>query len=128
MSLRTDYVDDMFSGNRKYEMIDNGDGTYSFNDVTEYSQVGSAYGAAQVNACNDAINKLSSCMIKTLVAGATTLTFTNSAFQSNTLFEFYTDKWAVDPKESTQNGTSLTLTFDAQDSNVTVCVRYMNIL
>lgn len=128
MNLRTDYVDDMFSGNRKYEMIDNGDGSYSFNDVTEYSQVGSNYGAAQVNACNDAINKLSSFMSKTLVAGATTLTFTNSAFQSDTFFEFYTDKWAVDPKKCTQNGTTITLTFDAQDSNVTVFVRYMNIL
>lgn len=128
MNLRTDYVDDMFSGNRKYEMIDNGDGSYSFNDVTEYSQVGSNYGAAQVNACNDAINKLSSFMRKTLTAGATTLTFTNSAFTNTTLFEFYTDVWDVNPKECTQNGTSLTLTFDAQDTNVTVYVRYMNIL
>ena len=28
MQLRTDFVDDIFSGSRKYEMVDNGDGTY----------------------------------------------------------------------------------------------------
>lgn len=56
--LRTNYKDDVFTGNRKYRMISNGDGTVSFEDVTEYSQVGDFYGAADVNELNDTVNNL----------------------------------------------------------------------
>ena len=57
-TLRTDYQDDVFSGKRKYTEINNGDGTISFDDVTEYAQVGDSYGAAQINEQNDTINNL----------------------------------------------------------------------
>lgn len=56
-TLRTDYQDDVFEGSRKYTMVTNTDGTVSFVDVTEYTQVGSTYGAAEINAQNDTINK-----------------------------------------------------------------------
>lgn len=56
-ALRTDYQDDVFSGNRKYTMIQNGDGTVSFTDQTQYSQVGDLYGAAEINAQNEVINE-----------------------------------------------------------------------
>ena len=56
-ALRTDYIDDVFTGNRKYRMVNNADGTVSFVDVTEYVQTGDTYGAAEINAQNDAINK-----------------------------------------------------------------------
>ena len=39
-ALRTDYQDDVFSGNRKYTMVNNGDGTVSFIDQTQDTQVG----------------------------------------------------------------------------------------
>lgn len=55
MALKTNYKEDIFSGNRKYNMINNGDGTVSFEDVTEYSQVGDTFGAADINATNDTI-------------------------------------------------------------------------
>lgn len=58
MSLREDYKDDIFSGNRKYRMIDNGDGTVSFTDVTTYAQTGDTYGAAEINEANAVINEL----------------------------------------------------------------------
>lgn len=55
--LRTDYQDDVFSGNRKYQMVQNGDNTVSFVDVTEYVQVGDTYGASEINEQNTAINE-----------------------------------------------------------------------
>ena len=59
--LKTDYKDDVLdttqNTKRKYQMIDNGDGTVSFEDVTEYIQQGDSFGADDVNAITDAINK-----------------------------------------------------------------------
>jgi hypothetical protein len=56
MALRTDYRDDIFSGNRKYSQIDNGDGTISFTDETQYDQVGDSFGATQINEIDGKIN------------------------------------------------------------------------
>ena len=59
--LPVDFQDDILSedmnGRRKYQMITNSDGTVSFVDVTEYTQVGSNFGQAQVNATNEAVNE-----------------------------------------------------------------------
>lgn len=59
--LSADFKDDIMAdstGMRKFQMIDNGDGTYSFVDVTNYSQTGSAYGAKEVNEEREAINAI----------------------------------------------------------------------
>lgn len=55
--LRTDFKNDIFSGNRKYRMVDNGDGTFSFEDVTTYSQEGDMFGATEINATNAKVNE-----------------------------------------------------------------------
>lgn len=59
-TLPTNFKDDVLAsamgGKRRYNMIHNGDGTVSFEDVTEYTQVGSTFGAAQINATNTAVN------------------------------------------------------------------------
>lgn len=57
-NLKTNYKDDVFAGKRKYTQINNGDGTISFNDVTEYTQTGDSYGAAQINETNDVVNNI----------------------------------------------------------------------
>lgn len=57
-NLRTNYKDDVFTGKRKYNEIDNGDGSISFDDVTDYTQNGDTYGAAQINEVNAIINNL----------------------------------------------------------------------
>ena len=61
MSLKTDFKDAIPASGagtlRKYQQIDNGDGTISFQDVTEYSQVGDKAQASVFNAICDAINK-----------------------------------------------------------------------
>ena len=60
-TLPTNFKDDILSssmgGKRKYRIIDNGDGTYSLEDVTDYTQTGSDFGAGQINATNQAVNE-----------------------------------------------------------------------
>lgn len=56
--LKTDYKNDQFEGNRKYEITDNSDGTYSFEDVTEYEESGDTFGADDINDTNTAVNRL----------------------------------------------------------------------
>lgn len=64
ITLKTDYKDDVLDTSvntqRKYQMIQNEDGTVSFVDVTEYSQVGDSFGSADVNAIAEAYNGLNS--------------------------------------------------------------------
>lgn len=59
--LQVDFKDDVLqaamAGKRKYRVIQNEDGTISLEDVTEYSQVGSNFGASQMNATNMAVNE-----------------------------------------------------------------------
>lgn len=58
--LKTNYVDDVLDTTknqlRKYQQIQNDDGTVSFVDVTEYKQVGTSFGAKDINDTNAAIN------------------------------------------------------------------------
>ena len=56
MALKTDYKDAVFSGERKYREVFNNDGTKSFTDVTQYSEVGNKFGANDINATNYAVN------------------------------------------------------------------------
>ena len=62
--LKTDYKDDILDTSqntrRKYQMVDNGDGTVSFVDVTEYIQQGDSFGADDTNATNTKVNALES--------------------------------------------------------------------
>ena len=59
--LMTNFKDDILAesmeGRRRYQMITNEDGTVSFADVTEYLQVGSEFGQAEVNAIHRELNK-----------------------------------------------------------------------
>lgn len=59
-------------------------------------------------------------LTSTLAANATTLTFTNAAIGNSSLLDVYTDTFGVNPTAMTQSGTSVTLTFDAQPSAVSV--------
>jgi hypothetical protein len=66
--LKTDYKDDVFTGQRKYRELDNGDGTKTFIDNTVYSQKGNKFGAKDINATNAAVNRLSAVTEVTLLA------------------------------------------------------------
>ena len=68
--LRTDYKDDILNTDvntkRKYRMVQNDDGTVSFEDMTEYAQVGDSFGAADINKTNLAIDELNKALGSTL--------------------------------------------------------------
>lgn len=63
MALKTNYVDDLFSGDRKFEMTRNQDGTVSFTDETEYTREGDVFGASDINATNTEVNRIASSMV-----------------------------------------------------------------
>ena len=56
MALKDDYKDAVFAGLRKYKMLDNGDGTVSPVDMTEYEAAGDKFGAKDVNAITKMVN------------------------------------------------------------------------
>lgn len=56
MALKEDYKDAVFAGLRKYKMLDNGDGTVSPVDMTEYETAGDKFGAKDVNAITKTVN------------------------------------------------------------------------
>lgn len=81
MALKTDFKDDIFEGNRKYKLSQDGTGNTEIQDVTVYSQEGDLFTAEHINATNEAVNGLSEDMVdlkksvsdgKTQVAAAIT--------------------------------------------------------
>lgn len=60
MSLRTNYSDDVLNTSvndkRKYSITENADNTISLTDETEYISEGDYFGAADINATNEAVN------------------------------------------------------------------------
>lgn len=56
VNFKDDILKENMNGKRRFNMIQNIDGTVSFEDVTDYAQVGSTFGAAQINATNTAVN------------------------------------------------------------------------
>lgn len=56
MNFKDDILAESMEGRRRYQMITNEDGTVSFVDVTEYEQMGSEFGQAEINAIYREIN------------------------------------------------------------------------
>lgn len=81
-ALKTTYKDDVFSGNRKYTMINNSDGTVSFVDATVYSQVGDTYGANDINTQNRAINEKGIVVSNTVIPVSSRITGNQYFFYS----------------------------------------------
>ena len=67
--LKTDFKDDVLNtevnDKRRYRMIQNSDGTVSFEDVTDYLTVGDDFGSAEVNEITGAINGLNNNIVIT---------------------------------------------------------------
>lgn len=59
----------------------------------------------------------------TLTAGNTSVTFTNVAITTTATYDFYTDVFGVNPTAVSVSSGSLTLTFEAQASDLGVKVR-----
>ena len=91
-SLRTNYKDDILSGDRKYRMITNSDGTVSFQDVTDYTQEGDTFGALDINATNTAVNALQEANGDTDISGIGDGTNTGAIHTLNTHLNDKEDK------------------------------------
>lgn len=61
----------------------------------------------------------------TLTAGETTITLTDSTITTDSTFDFYTSIYGVSPTNVAVAAGSITLTFDAQKTNMNVEVRVM---
>ena len=68
MALKTDYKADVFEGNRKYQISQDGEGKSEILDVTAYSQEGDVFGPDDINATNKAVNALNHVVPVTLLA------------------------------------------------------------
>ena len=66
--LKMNYTNDVFEGNRKYQITDNSDGTKSIEDVTVYTSEGDMFGADDINAINAEVNRLGNGVVVTLNA------------------------------------------------------------
>lgn len=96
--LKTNYVDDVLDTTknqlRKYQQIQNDDGTVSFVDVTEYTQVGTSFGAKDINDTNAAINDVNG-KLENIFQGykvaifCENILFTNGEAYYNTGFKNY---------------------------------------
>lgn len=101
-----------------------GDGTWqpaleSLAEVRANTQAGYLAGAL---ALKEAIGTV---LTGTLAAGATTLTFTDTAITDDCMIDIYTNNAEVTPSAVSQSENTLTLTFDAQTEAVGVKVRVM---
>lgn len=57
INFKDDILNSSMGGKRRYNLIQNSDGTVSLEDVTTYTRMGSDFGAAQMNQTNQAVNQ-----------------------------------------------------------------------
>lgn len=115
-NLKTDYKDDILDSTqnirRKFRMITNDDGTYSFEDVTDYLQNGDSFGALDLNSITNAI--MSECLKRIDVVDNLESTSTDLALSANMGRELNTQSYKTVSTVLTQNVTasSTPLTID----------------
>lgn len=123
VDLRTDFKDDILditeNAQRKYRMITNDDGTVSFIDATVYMQVGDSFGAGDVNNMTSRLNIIRT----TLTAGNTQVVVSNGLITTDSILSFYTSVYGLNPSEVLVEDGSVTLTFDAQETDIEVGVQ-----
>lgn len=129
--LKTNYVDDVLDTTknqlRKYQQIQNDDGTVSFVDVTEYTQVGTSFGAKDINDTNAAINdvngKLGNLLTATIPSGDTSATITDSKIKSTSIIDIYFENKVLAPENVTVSDGSIIVEISEQDTDTVVGVR-----
>lgn len=62
----------------------------------------------------------------TLSAGSTSIALTDSRIRSNSAINIYTSRYGVNPSAISVSGTTVTLTFKAQSSNIEVGISVIN--
>lgn len=137
-TLPTNFKDDILNasmgGKRRYNLINNSDGTVSLEDASTYDQVGSEYGASQVNAANTAVNAsadagkivddvddIGAITEEGYIAGALALKSVNNSLTADNLQKFQfaydseTEKYGYMVKEA---DTDVFVPFSSSDANI----------
>lgn len=88
MALKTDYLDYQLDGDRSYQLTPDGGTaqTVKLEDISEYTQIGDTFGAADINATNKAVNDLS--------ASLTLVGTTSEIFKPYATSEYSENNWA----------------------------------
>lgn len=75
-----------------------------------------------INEMNTVSSQVGSSTTGTLTAGSTSITLSNANIHTSSILDFYTDTFGVDPTGVTVDEGSVTLTFEAQASDLGVKV------
>ncbi len=97
-----------------------GGGTSDYDDLTDKPQINGVTLSGNKSLSDLGIEKAAVEVIGTLTAGQTSLTLTNAAITTTSMIDIYTDTWGVNPTAVTVASGSITLTFNAQLSDVAV--------
>lgn len=100
-------------------------GTGSADDIS-YDNTSSGLTATNVQSAIDEVAERGDIMTATLLTGATTVTFTDSRIGADSAFTFYTSSYGLAPSSVAVSGTSITLTFEAQASDIVVGCSVIN--
>lgn len=99
-------------------------------DEGTVTEQGDVFDAATMNNLESRINAAFGALTKevtgTLLAGQTSLTLSDASILTTSDLDIYTDTWGVSPETVVASTGSVTLTFEALDSDLAVKVKVMN--
>lgn len=99
-------------------------------DEGTVTEAGDVFDASTMNNLESRINSAFGALTKevtgTLLAGQTSLTLSDASILTTSDLDIYTDTWGVSPETVVASAGSVTLTFEALDSDLAVKVKVMN--
>ena len=87
------------------------------------SAEGDAFNATNMNDLEDRIESAFEIITGTLTSGQTSITITDTSINTNSILSFFTSIYGVNPEAVSVTNGSVTLTFEAQESNMIVGVK-----
>jgi hypothetical protein len=99
-----------------------GGGTSDYTQLTNLPSVNNVTLTGNKTSADLGLANAPTVLTQTLTAGQTGLTFSSASILANSIIDIYTDTLGVNPTGVTSVSGSVTLTFDAQVSNVVVKV------
>lgn len=114
------------SGDYDSTQISHTKGSSTVSVSTELNAIQSEINSVQseINNIQSEITTLDKIKVQsaTLTAGSTTLAFTVTGLTNDSLISVYSDKFGVSPVDMSVSGTTVTLTFEAQQTNLSVSI------
>lgn len=99
-------------------------------DEGTVTEAGDVFDASTMNNLESRINSAFGALTKevtgTLLAGQTSLTLSDASILTTSDLDIYTDTWGVSPTAVVASTGSVTLTFEALESDLSVKVKVMN--